>query len=149
MRPELILTARLSAERLEAVLQAAISFAVERFRFTADLRAIDTERKLLERSLTEQARGALVRVAREYVKVATPNDLRNYIEGAELSATRAGAFVAGDIEPVKKMVMAETGSVFRVQPRSKIRDLMVFALGRGSPRPARRGRHQRRGAVRK
>ncbi|MEW5738109.1 MAG: tetratricopeptide repeat protein [Myxococcota bacterium] len=129
LRPELALTQRLSAERLEAVMQAAISLSVDRFRFTADLRAIDTERKLLEKHLTQQARDALARVTRAYVKVATPNDLRNYLEGAELSATRAGAFVAGEIEPVKKMVMAETGGTFRVQPRSKIRDLMVFALG--------------------
>lgn len=129
LRPELALTQRLSAERLEAVLQAAISLSVDRFRFTADLRAIDTERKLLEKHLTQQARDALTRVTRSYVKVATPNDLRNYLEGAELSATRAGAFVAGEIEPVKKMVMAESGGQYRVQPRSKIRDLMVFALG--------------------
>ncbi len=129
LRPELVLTARLSAERLEAVMQAAISLCVDRFRFTADLRAIDAERRQLERHFTEQARSALVRVTREYVKVATPNDLRNYLEGAELSATRAGAFVASEIEPVKRMVMAETGSAYRVQPRSKIRDLMVFALG--------------------
>lgn len=129
LRPELALTQRLSVERLEAVLQAAISLSVDRFRFTADLRVIDVERKALEKHLTEQARTALARITKEYVKVATPNDLRNYLEGAELSATRAGAFVAGEIEPVRKMVMAETGSAFRVQPRSKIRDLMVFALG--------------------
>ncbi|MFZ5444170.1 MAG: tetratricopeptide repeat protein [Myxococcota bacterium] len=129
LRPELALTQRLSGERLEAVLQAAISLSVDRFRFTADLRAIDTERKLLEKHLTPQARDALARVTREYVKVATPNDLRNFLEGAELSATRAGAFVAGEIEPVKRMVMAETGPNYRVQPRSKIRDLLVFALG--------------------
>jgi hypothetical protein len=129
LRPELILTVRLSAERLEALLQAAISFGVERFRFSADPRAIDAERRLLERALTEQAKGALVRIVREYVKVATTADLTHYLEGAELSATRAGAFVAGDIEPVKKMVLAETGSMYRVQPRSKVRDLMVFALG--------------------
>ncbi len=129
LRPELALTQRLSGERLEAVMQAAISLSVDRFRFTADLRAIDTERKLLEKHLTPQARDALARVTREYVKIATPNDLRNFLEGAELSATRAGAFVAGEIEPVKRMVMAETGPNFRVQPRSKIRDLLVFALG--------------------
>jgi len=68
-------------------------------------------------------------VAREYVKNATPNDLRSYLEGAELSAVRTGMFVAGEIEPVKKMVLGETGASFRVQARSKIRDLMVFALG--------------------
>lgn len=129
LRPELALTQRLSGERLEAVMQAAISLSVDRFRFTADLRAIDTERKLLEKHLTPQARDALARVTKEYVKIATPNDLRNFLEGAELSATRAGAFVAGEIEPVKRMVMAETGANFRVQPRSKIRDLLVFALG--------------------
>jgi golgin subfamily B member 1 len=129
LRPELVMTARVSAERLESIIQAAISLSVDRFRFTADLRSIDTERKLLERALSEQARSALARVTREYVKVATPNDLRNYLEGAELTAVRAGAFVAGEIEPVKRMVMAETGTAFRVQPRSKIRDLMVFALG--------------------
>lgn len=129
LRPELALTQRLTAERLEAVLQAAISLSVDRFRFTADLQAIDAERRALERHLTPQARDALARVTREYVKVATPQDLRNYLEGAELSATRAGAFVAGEIEPVKRMVMAETGPSYRVQPRSKIRDLLVFALG--------------------
>ncbi len=128
LRPELALTQRLSGERLEAVMQAAISLSVDRFRFTADLRAIDVERKQLERHLTPQARDALARVTREYVKVATPNDLRNFLEGAELSATRTGAFVAGEIEPVKRMVLSETGPNFRVQPRSKIRDLMVFAL---------------------
>lgn len=129
LRPEVALTQWLSAERLEALVQAAISLSVDRFRFTADLRAIDVERKLLDKTLTQQAKDALARVTKSYVKVATPNDLRNYIEGAELSATRAGAFVAGEIEPVKKMVMAETGGAYRVPSRSKIRDLMVFALG--------------------
>ncbi len=129
LRPELALTQRLSGQRLEAVLQAAISLSVDRFRFTADRAAIDTERKLLDKALTQQARAALARVTSAYVQVATPNDLRNYLEGVELSAARAGALVAGDIEPVKKMVMAESGGGFRVPSRTKIRDLMVFALG--------------------
>jgi tetratricopeptide (TPR) repeat protein len=128
LRPELALTQRLTGERLEAVMQAAISLSVDRFRFSADPRALDAERRNLERHLQPQAREALARVTREYVKVATPNDLRNFLEGAELSATRTGAFVAGEIEPVKRMVLSETGPSFRVQPRSKIRDLLVFAL---------------------
>lgn len=128
LRPELALANRLPGERLEAVFQAALSFATDRFRFTADPRRLDEERRALERTLTEQARSGLVRVARDYLKTATPNDLRNYIEGAELTAVRTGAFVAGEIEPVKKMVMGETGSSYRVQARSKIADLLVFAL---------------------
>ncbi len=129
LRPELALSQRLSAERLEAVFQAALSLSVDRFRFTADPRALDTERRMLEKALPEPARAALSRVTKEYVKSATPADLRNYLEGAELSAVRTGLFVAGEIEPVKKMVLGENGAAFRVQPRSKIRDLMVFALG--------------------
>ncbi|MBX7099937.1 MAG: tetratricopeptide repeat protein [Myxococcaceae bacterium] len=128
MRPELAMSQRLSGERLEAVFQAALSLSVDRFRFSADPRAIDAERKLLEKALTEQARAALRRVTGDYVRNASPNDLRNYLEGAELSAVRAGLFAAGEIEPVKKLVMGETGPHFRVQTRSKIRDLMVFAL---------------------
>jgi hypothetical protein len=37
--------------------------------------------------------------------------------------------VAGEIEPVKRLLMGEGGGTFRVPARSKIRDLMVFALG--------------------
>ena len=40
---------------------------------------------------------------------------------------RAGLFAAGEMEPVKRMVMGETGSAFRVAPRAKLRELMVFA----------------------
>jgi tetratricopeptide (TPR) repeat protein len=128
LRPELALSQRLSAERLEAVFQAALSLSVDRFRFTAAPERLDAERRGLEKALTEQARTALARITKEYVKVATTNDLRNYLEGAELTAVRTGLFVAGEIEPVKKMVLGETGTMFRVQTRSKIRDLMVFAL---------------------
>jgi hypothetical protein len=41
---------------------------------------------------------------------------------------RAGLFVAGDLEPVKKMVMGETGAAFRVEGSAKLRQLMVFAV---------------------
>ncbi|MGQ0507405.1 MAG: tetratricopeptide repeat protein [Myxococcaceae bacterium] len=128
LRPELALSQRLSAERLEAVFQAAISMSVPNFRFTADPTARNNERRALEKALPEPARAALARVTQEYVRTATPNDLRAYLEGAELTAVRAGLFVAGEVEPVKKMVMGESGATFRVPSRSKIRDLMVFAL---------------------
>lgn len=129
LRPELALSARLSAERLEAVFQAAISLSVNTFRWTADKAAIEAERRALEKTLTESARNALARVTKEYVARAGSNDLRNYLEGAELSAVRTGLFVAGEIEPVKKMVMGEQGSAQRVPARSKLNDLLIFALG--------------------
>ncbi len=128
LRPELAFSQRLPAERLEALLQAAVSLSVQRFRFTADPRAIEQERKILEKGLTQQARMALAREVGAYVQTATPEDLRNYLEGAELTAVRTGLFVAGEVEPVKRAVMGETGNAYRVPARSKIRDLVVFAL---------------------
>jgi hypothetical protein len=53
VRPELAFSQRLSPERLEAVLQAALSLAVGPLRVTADPRAVDAERKLLEKHLPE------------------------------------------------------------------------------------------------
>jgi tetratricopeptide (TPR) repeat protein len=129
LRPELALTQRLSPERLEVVLQAALSLSVDRFHFTADPAAMDQERKVLEKVLTQQAKDALARLTRQYAPTAGPGDLRGYVEGAELTATRAGAFVAGELEPVKKLLMGEGGGNLRVPARAKLRDLMVFALG--------------------
>ena len=121
---------RLSAERLEAVLQAAISLRSTGSASPPIRAAIDAERKLLEKALTEQARDALARVTQEYVQVATPERSAQLPRGGRaVGHPRGRASSAGEIEPVKKMVMAESGGAFRVQPRSKIRDLMVFALG--------------------
>jgi hypothetical protein len=129
LRPELALTQRLSPERLEAVLQAALSLSVDRFHFTADPGVLDQERKLLERALTQQARDSLARLTRLYAPQATAADVRRYVEGAELTATRAGAFVAGELDAVKKLVLGEGGGSLRVPPRTKLKDLMIFALG--------------------
>jgi len=128
VRPELALSQRLAPGRLEALFQAAISLSVPAFHFTADPRAIEVERNLLGRALPEPARVALERVTREYVRSAKPTDLHDYLEGAELTGLRAGLFVTGDVEPVKKMVMGETGAAYRVEGGSKLRHLMVFAV---------------------
>ena len=85
-------------------------------------------RRLLEKSLSEPARAALARVARAYAARRPPRtDVRKYLEGAELTAVRAGLFVAGEMEPVKKHGPGRDGSTFRVPARTKLRELMVFA----------------------
>jgi tetratricopeptide (TPR) repeat protein len=128
LRPELVLSHRLSPEKLDALLQAAVSLSVPRFNFTADRRLLDEMRRLLERSLTPQARTALAREIAAWLPHSSSEDLASYLEGAELTAVRTGLFVANEAEPVKRMVLAETGTAFRVPPRTKVRELMVFAL---------------------
>ncbi|MCI0673725.1 MAG: gliding motility protein, partial [Myxococcaceae bacterium] len=128
LRPELVLSQRLAPERLEAVVQAALSLAAPGYRITANPQAVEAERQALGRVLTEPARAALSRAARAYLPRASPADVRGYAEAAELSALRAGVLAAGELEPVKRMVQGETGVAFRVQVKTKLRELMVFAL---------------------
>jgi len=127
VRPELAFSQRLAPERLEAVVQAALSLVVPNLRFTVDPRMVDAERKLLEKSFSDPARAALAKVARVYLPTATPADVRQYLEGAELTATRAGLFAAAECEPVKRMVQGETGSAFRVSPKVKLKELLLFS----------------------
>lgn len=126
-RPELAFTQRLAPERLEAVVQAAASLVVRNVRITADPRVVDAERRQMEKLFTEPVRASLSEAAREWLATATPDDVRNYIEGAELTAARAGLFAAGECEPVHRMVSGETGGGFRVPVKTKLRDLVVFA----------------------
>jgi tetratricopeptide (TPR) repeat protein len=135
LRPELALAVRLGAERLETVLQAAISLGAASFRyhFTADPRLLDAERRNLERLLTESGRTAVARLVQAYLRAAGPSDVRNYLEAVELTSVRAGLLACGDLGTVKRAVMAEPDVVARVPSRSKIRDLLVFALSEDLP----------------
>jgi golgin subfamily B member 1 len=127
VRPELALSQRMAPERLEAVLQAALSLVVPHMRMTVDPRMVDAERRLLERSFSEPIFSRLSDVARAYLPTATPGDVRQYLDGVELTAVRAGFLAAGECEPVKRMVSGETGSTFRVPPKTKLKELLLFA----------------------
>jgi hypothetical protein len=127
VRPELAFSQRLAPERLEAVLQAALGLVVPNLRMTVDPRMVEAERRLLERGFSEPARARLSEVARAYLPSAGPGDVRQYLEGAELTAARAGLLAAGECEPVKRMVTGETGSAFRVSSKVKLKELLLFA----------------------
>jgi hypothetical protein len=128
LRPELVLTQAMAPERLEAVVQAAISLTGGPVRKDIPPPVLDAERKILEKALSEPAKAALARIVREYLKNSAPTDLRRFMEAAELTAVRTGAFVAADMGPVKKMVSGEAGAAFRIQPKDKLRDLMQFSV---------------------
>jgi hypothetical protein len=126
-RPELAFSQRVAVERLEAILQAALSLVVGNVRIAEAQHLVEPERRLLEKSLNEPDRAALAKAARAWLPTATPQAVRQYLEGAELTAARAGLFAAGEMEPVRRMVQGETGSAFRVPVRAKLRELLVFA----------------------
>ncbi|HZA52288.1 MAG TPA: tetratricopeptide repeat protein, partial [Myxococcaceae bacterium] len=110
LRPELALSQRLSPDRLEALLQAAVSLSVPAFRPTVDRRALDEMRRALDRGLTPQGKAALAREVAAWMPNSSKETLATYLEGAELTAVRSGLFVAGEAEAVKRMVMGENGT---------------------------------------
>ena len=128
IRPELALSQRMPADRLEALFQAAVTLSVPRYRVTADPKAVEELRRLLEKSLTPQAKVALGREVAAWAQNGTADDLRHYLDGAELTAVRTGLFVAGEMEAARRAVAGETGGAYRVPVRTKIQDLLVFAL---------------------
>jgi hypothetical protein len=125
-RPELAFSQRLAPDKIEALLQAALSMA-RPIQPTVDPRVFDEARRLLEKNLSEPARAALSKVIKASPPNVTPTDIRTWLEGVELTAARAGLFAAGEMEPVQRMVSGETGSASRVTSAAKLRDLLVFA----------------------
>jgi tetratricopeptide (TPR) repeat protein len=126
-RPELVLSRVLPLERLDAVFQAAVMSGLPSFKPTADPRAVEAERRVMER-LEPQFKPTLARLARDYAKSSASDDVREFVEGAELTANRAGALLCADLEVVKAALSRETGSAARVPLRSRIRDMMLFCL---------------------
>jgi tetratricopeptide (TPR) repeat protein len=127
-RPEFALARLLPLERLEAVFQAAIKLMAPSFNVTANPTVVEQERRLLEKTLSEPAKQALAKLVRAYLKTQTLGDVRAFLEGAELTANRAGTLLAGSIEVAKNVIEKDPGTAVKLPPRSKIRDLMVFCL---------------------
>jgi len=128
LRPELALAQRLLPEQLDAVFQAALALAGFSWRWTAPHAVIEAERQKLEPALPDSARVALARAAQDVIRRGNTDSLKEYLEGAELTGVRCALFVAGEVEPVKRLVQGETGSAYRVPGKAKIRELMTFAV---------------------
>ncbi|MDR0967037.1 MAG: gliding motility protein [Myxococcales bacterium] len=122
-RPELVLARMLPIARLEAVFQAALYYSVPGFTPTADLRAIETEGRILAR-LGQQFLGALGQLGQQYLQSAAADDLRGYIEATELTANRAATLLCSDIRVAMELMSKDP--ISRVPLRARVRDLLLF-----------------------
>jgi tetratricopeptide (TPR) repeat protein len=128
LRPELALTKRLGTERLRAVIQAAVATAGLPFAYTVPAHVLDAERQALAQALPEPARAALHRAAQAYTRVATPRDVEDFLEAAELSSVRTALFVTGELEPLKKVLQGEPTSGQRLSLAARLKEVQNFAL---------------------
>ncbi len=124
-RPELVLARMLPMARLEALFQAALYYSVPGYAPTADLRAIEAEGRILAR-MGQQFLAALAQLGQQYVQAAAPDDLRTYIEAAELTANRAATLLCSDIRVAVELMGKDP--ISRVPLRARVRDLLLFCM---------------------
>jgi hypothetical protein len=99
------------------------------FQVTSDPKAVQKLAGSIERVLGERGKlPALARLAQEYGAVARPGDVRAHMDAVELTANRAGALLAGDLQVARKLVLEEKAQVSKLQDDAKVRDLARFCL---------------------
>ncbi|WP_176062964.1 tetratricopeptide repeat protein [Anaeromyxobacter diazotrophicus] len=127
LRPELTLARLMPHDQLDAVFQAAASLGTSRFVVTADPHLVEKLKRRLEKALPAETRTQQLKVlARAYCDVQHPGDVRAYMDAAELTSNRAGALLAGDLDVVRKMVVAEKAAVSKLREETRLRDLVLF-----------------------
>ncbi|MFL5271536.1 MAG: tetratricopeptide repeat protein [Anaeromyxobacteraceae bacterium] len=127
LRPELMLTRLMPHDQLDAVFQAAASLGTSRFVVTADPHLVQKLKHRLEKSLSVETRTqTLKKLARAYCDVQHPGDVRAYMDGAELTSNRVGALLAGDLDVVRRMVVAEKAAVSKLKEETRLQDLVLF-----------------------
>ncbi|MFT3843006.1 MAG: hypothetical protein QM723_38815 [Myxococcaceae bacterium] len=122
LRPELALS-QWPPDQLALTFEAALSLVNESRASPADPKLLKAEVKKLSKALSSQARAGLSEKVYRYLKVAKPNDLPKYFDGARQTPIRTALLVAGDF--------AATARIFPEgeAAHGSLRQLLHFALG--------------------
>ncbi|WP_242361931.1 tetratricopeptide repeat protein [Anaeromyxobacter sp. SG17] len=128
-RPELLLARLMPHDQLDLVFQAACSVGSSRFVVTADPHLVEKLKRELERTLPENVtKNTLKLLARSYCDLQHPGDVRAYLDGAELTSNRVATLVAGDLDVVRRAVVAEKPQVSKLREETRLRDLAGFCV---------------------
>ena len=128
-RPELLFARLMPHDQLDLVFQAACSVGTSRFVVTADPHLVEKLKREIERTLPENVRKNTLKVlARSYCDVQHPGDVRAYLDGAELTSNRVAALLAGDLDVVRRAVIAEKPQVSKLREETRLRDLAGFCV---------------------
>ena len=96
---------------------------------TADPHLVEKMKLQLEEVLPPKIRANTLKLlARAYTEVQHPGDVRAYLDGAELTATRVGALLACDLEVVRRAVQVEKAQVSKLREETRLKDLSNFCV---------------------
>jgi tetratricopeptide (TPR) repeat protein len=132
LRPELKLARLMPHDQLEAVFQAAASLGTSRFVVSADPHLVEKLKRRLEKTLPEATRTQKLKLlARACCDAQHPGDVRAYLDAAELTSNRVGTLLAGDLDVVRRLVVAEKATVSRLKEETRLHDLVLFCTSEG------------------
>jgi len=132
LRPELTLARLMPHDQLDALFQAAASVGTSRFTVSADPHLVEKLKRRIEHVLPDSTRSQTLKLlARSYCDVQQPGDVRAYMDSAELTSNRVGALLAGDLDVVRRLVLAEKAAVSKLKEEVRVRDLILFCASPG------------------
>src|SRR5690606_9440903 len=121
-RHELALAPFHDEANLEVLLQAAVLLGEPRFKRTADAAQVEKVRGKLAKLLPQQAQQRLQKIAYAYARDRNRQSVRAWLEAAELTASRVGALLAGDLG-VARHQLAALPPIADLSLERRVRDL--------------------------
>jgi len=129
LRPEHYLKLLLmTGSDLKAVFQAALLLVNPKMPVKGDANMVQQYFQAMARGINPMAREHLVVVAKKFFETRAEADLSKYAAAVELTAARAGFILCNDLEVAAKMVSQEPVPVGGMQPKDKIKELVLYSM---------------------
>ncbi len=120
-----------TATGLKSWLFAAIKLIVTQFPVAADLEGPVTEaQRALEKHLSANAKDELTRLVGKLLQSGASLDLKRWIAAVDLTADRAGFFIAHDLETAVEIVRASDEGSSAVAAPERLKELVLFAVSK-------------------
>jgi len=114
---------------LKVVFLAALKLVAPKFEVKSDLaQPVGQYLELLRRLTSPQMMEQLSANVQRFIATKAEADLHKWSNAVDLTATRAGFLVCNDLDVATRLVQTEPASVGVVEPKEKIRDLVLWSI---------------------
>jgi tetratricopeptide (TPR) repeat protein len=114
---------------LKIVFLAALKLVQPKFEVKADVApAVAQYLQHLHRAVPPQMIEQLAAVVQRFITAKGEADIHKWSNAVDMTATRAGFLICGDLEVATRLVQSEPVSIGVADPKEKIRDLVLWSV---------------------
>jgi hypothetical protein len=114
---------------LKIVFLAALKLVQPKFEVRADIApAVAQYLQHLHRAVPPQMIEQLAAVVQRFISAKGEADIHKWSNAVDMTATRAGFLICGDLEVATRLVQGEPVSIGVADPKEKIRDLVLWSV---------------------